>query len=280
MAKKAQPLMDFIPDLFRADEVDVNLISQVALANLVQEGASITEQVGFLSGLKAYHALVNDEDKRMFKGGPTQGWRWYSDTITKVERFTRESGGKHLGTKVRIKLSSGEDIDTDWVDFIYADNANDPTIHWQIALGKTIEEIATKAVGKKVSLLKHVYAGTGGKGARTVINMRVNYNQDDAADVVVIDKVTIKGGRRIINDLDIKSDDDFEALMSEIINGINDGDITTFEIVNTMVKGLLDSKVDIKPSKDDVEVWDQYEDSGLGVQLMAYGISLLDSNWA
>lgn len=271
-----KPLTEFIPPALLAEEVDLDLVRQVALLNLVQEGASIDKQISFLTGLKEYHALISDESKRMYKGGPTQGWRWYSDTVSRVERFTRESNGKYLGTKVRIFLSSGEDIDTDWVDFAYA--TGDPSLTWQLALSQTIEAIATRAVGKKVSMLKHVFSGNNGKGARTVINMKINFNQgDDDDDNQTIDMVTIKGARKVAESLDIKVDDELDGLLEDIVEGINSGEAVDSDAMLGLIQELLkDDK--IKNSESDVEAWEVFEEEGLGKQLLAYGISLADNN--
>lgn len=283
---------EYVPKTFRqAGPHDPEVIKDVALMNLVASGADLDTQVGFLSGMQKHLEFVNDKDQDMGTNKSGSGWRWYSETIKEVRIIDRISKENNflLGRKAEIVFESDETIMTNWIEFNSYES--DLTIFWDLALAKSIAKDAQEGIGLKASILKKVWNdGSGPKGGRReCIGINVYHNSKNQEESKPSKKkpksessipdsdeeLTLKNARGIAKSLRIDYAD-FEDDLKELIEEINSGEIKKEEHVYDFVADVADVEFDAVEENADLDIFDKYEDNGLGWQLLALGIDLLD----
>lgn len=181
--------------------------------------------LNFITGAFTHQSRVEEKSK------------WFSVTIASVERYSRKTGSKELGQKVRItfeektpKGDAAEYIDTGWVRFLGSedpDDMSDPTVAWEVAHSLSIEEDALALIGKKVSVCKSYIEtdkplASGGTEVKFIADLHSSSKQDESDSgrgsksrssdeaSAALARSDIKD---ICKDLNVKYDEDLDDLM-------------------------------------------------------------------
>lgn len=152
--------------------------------------------VGFIDGAMHHQELLA-EDNQIVKGQSNVGWKWMKVRVLEVNTIERrvESSGKLIGKKAQLVLDSTrevqgkteqETIDTDWVEYHFGDAASQA---FEIAVARTIRDLALATLGQEILLCKYVEAGGSKGNIRKVMAAVLPAGQsvetdddDDAAD--------------------------------------------------------------------------------------------------
>jgi hypothetical protein len=137
-------------------------------AALQMDGFAPSTILHFIQRALDHQDKVQHEDSKVFPA-----------TIVDVKRVTRESNGKPLGKKAVIvmettdskgKAQDPEEISTHWVEFLGEsdpDKVRDPSLAWEIAQSRSIEDDATALIGRKAFVRKaFIEAAVKGGGTR------------------------------------------------------------------------------------------------------------------